>query len=203
MKGLLYYLITILLFSSCARSFYVIDPPGQYYSAKSEYSDIEMYYKYDVLASTKNKRYAKKQIKKGLNVVAVKIVNTTTQNITIGQTAKFYSGENEVNLLDMGFTHKALKQTTPSYLLYLLLTPTRFVATRNGTVTTNIPIGVLLGPGLAGGNIAFAASANKKFKEELFLYDLNNKQIAPGQTVYGLISFRNEEFLPLKLKIIK
>jgi hypothetical protein len=50
---------------------------------------------YDVLASTKNKRYAKKEIRKGLNLVAVKIVYSTMQNITVGKNVKFYSGDEE------------------------------------------------------------------------------------------------------------
>ena len=48
-----------------------------------------------------------------------------------------------------------------------------------------------------------AGNANKKFYEELLQYDILNRDIQKGETVYGLVGFRNLDFSPLTIKITK
>jgi hypothetical protein len=68
---------------------------------------------------------------------------------------------------------QTVKQSPASYLWYLLLTPVQFYSgsttTSNGYYTetkpaNSFPIGLIVGPGLAGGNMIAASSANKNFK---------------------------------------
>jgi hypothetical protein len=53
------------------------------------------------------------------------------------------------------------------------------------------PIGVIIGPALAFGNLAMAKSSNKKFQSELEHNDIEERPISPGHTEYGLIAIQN------------
>jgi hypothetical protein len=48
--------------------------------------------------------------------------------------------------------------------------------------------------------LILASSANKRFEKELCLYNIN-KDIKNGQTVYGLVGFRDIGYDPLSLKL--
>ena len=89
--------------------------------------------------------------------------------------------------------------------LYLLLTPMRFEVyeTNNGftETTSSTPIGLFVGPAIAGGNMIVAGSANKKFKTELEEYNLVNKTIKSGETKYGIIAINSNSSESLKLKL--
>lgn len=101
--------------------------------------------------------------------------------------------------MDSQATFKTLKQSVASHLFYLLLTPVSIYRTEtsNGfTETENIfPIGLILGPGIAGGNMIAAGSANKKFNQELMDYNIN------GETKFGLIGIRSKSYDALMLKM--
>ena len=107
---------------------------------------------------------------------------------------KVYSGGNPVAILDPNFVHAQLKQTVPTYLLYLLMTPMRLYTGNSST-----PIGLAVGPGLAIGNMAGAGGANAKFKRELESNYLNGRTIEPGETVSGLIGIADIGYNPLEL----
>ncbi|MDJ1501878.1 hypothetical protein [Xanthocytophaga agilis] len=55
------------------------------------------------------------------------------------------------------------------------------------TVTNSFPIGYVVGPGLVIRNMMVAGNVNKRFVEELGKYSLINREIKPGETVYGLV----------------
>jgi hypothetical protein len=67
--------------------------------------------------------------------------------------------------------------------------------------SSSFPIGLILGPGLAGGNMIAASSANKKFNTDLNDYDLNGKTIKKGETSYGLIGINSTNFDSIKIKM--
>ncbi len=46
-----------------------------------------------------------------------------------------------------------------------------------------------------------ASLANKNFRNELEQYDLTNRNIRPGETVYGLVSLREPNVAPLRLEL--
>jgi len=89
-----------------------------------------------------------------------------------------------------------IKQKVPFYLFYLLLTPTQLTVNED-----SFPIGYVLGPGLAAGNMAVASTANSRLKKELTDFDLFGKTIKPGQTLYGLIGIPEGGFLPLRVVV--
>ena len=169
-----------------------------------------MSYKHGVLAETGNKKYAKREIPKTTKVVSVKITNNSPQTIVIGENARFYSGNSEVRLLDPASVHHQLKQGVPIYLLYLLLSFITYdtdSGQQNGNYVTSqsnsIPIGLIIGPGISIGNMAGAGGANQHFLRELTHFNMINKSIAPGQTVYGLIGINDMGYNPIKLVLDK
>jgi hypothetical protein len=60
---------------------------------------------------------------------------------------------------------------------------------------------LIVGPGLAGGNMIAASSANKNLKNELMQFDLNGKTIKKGETVYGLIGSNSNSYESIKVKV--
>ncbi len=190
-----------ILMSSCAASFKSINPSTFNNFSKSENSDVEMAYKYDVLRERGNKKYAKKEWKAGIRLVAIRITNTSGKTIQIGDNARLYTENSEVRLWPSDLIHKRIKQTVPLYLLYLLLTPSELTTTSGTGEVGTFPIGLILGPGLAGGNMAVAGSANSRLKQELSMYNLLDKSIRPGETVYAIAGIPESGFVPLRLVV--
>jgi hypothetical protein len=101
--------------------------------------------------------------------------------------------------------YSSLKQSPASYLWYLLLTPMNLYTneTQNGfqTQTSSTPIGLVVGPGLAGGNMIAASSANKKFQQNLLDYNINGVTIKKGESISGLIGIRSDDYNSINIKV--
>lgn len=200
-------LISAMLLTSCASRYKKINPETINYSSKSIESNILVEYKYDLL----EKKYKKKETKNNIKLIAVKITNNTEKDIISGKDFKLsYENGNEISLIETEKLFKTIKQSPASYLWYLLLSPLQFYSgtatTSNGYYTetkpaNSFPIGLLLGPGLAGGNMIAASSANKNFKNELMAFDLNGKTIKKGETVYGLLGVNSNSYDSIKVKV--
>lgn len=196
-----------ILFNSCASGYKKINPKTIYYASKSIENNILLEYKYNLL----EKKYGKKETKKGIKLVAVKITNNTENDMVFGTDFRLvYQDGNEVNLIATEKLFKTIKQSPASYLCYLLLSPLQFYSgtttTSNGYYTetkpANIfPIGLILGTGLAAGNMIAASSANKNFKNELIEFDINGKTIKKGETVYGLIGLNSYSYDSIKVRL--
>ncbi|WP_017731833.1 hypothetical protein [Nafulsella turpanensis] len=190
------------LFSTgCASSYHSTHPPSNYFNSTENTDELAFSYRYDVLREKGNKKYAKKEDKKGLRVVAVKITNNTERPLFFPEDFEITSGHQSVYLLEPDYIHSKLKQGVPIYLLYLLLTPMKLYTSNNTGDVTTTEIGYVLGPGITALNMGMAANANNKFKRELLEYNLANQVIEVGETVYGIIGFQSIGYAPLKLKL--
>lgn len=187
------------IFCSCASSYKAIHPNSLSYTSSD--SSQTFAYKYGILGQARNKKYAKKEDKNNIKVVAIRINNNTMQTLKYGYNYKIFSGSQEVEILPVSTVTKSIKQTAPAYLLYLLLTPATFTVS-TGTSKSSTPVGFIIGPGLAALNVAIAAKANSNFKKEMEAYSIIDKEIKAGDTVYGLIAIQNTDFLPLSIRII-
>ena len=156
-------------------------------------------YKYDLL----EKKYAKKEEKKDLRLVAIRITNKSGQDLVFGKdVALTYENGNEIYIMENEKVFRALKQSPASYLWYLLLSPVSVYTTDSNGYEENVfPIGLILGPGLTAGNMIASGSANKKFKNELLEYNLNGTLIKNGETKHGLIGIKSNSYDALRLKI--
>ena len=190
----------ILFLSGCAASYRPIEPPSLNYTANDSQTGIEFAYRYDVLQEKGNKKYAKKEDVKDVKLVAVKLTNNTAGAINVGRDISFYAGQRRLTLLDPMVVKNTLRQIVPAYLPYLLLTFVNFYVS-NGTSTQVYPIGLVLGPGITIGNMVMAGTANKNMLIELNQYNLINKDIQKGETVYGIIGINNMGYDPLTVKM--
>lgn len=189
--------LTALLFlSGCASYYRPIHPPTVYYTSVENSDGISFSYRYNVLREKGNKKYAKKEDKKGLKVIAVKFTNNTDTTINIGTDISFYSGQNQVYPLEPMMVKNIIKQIVPGYLPYLLLSPLNIYYS-NGSTTQTYRTGLILGPGLAIGNMTMAGSANKQLLSELNLYNILYRDVQKGETIYGLIGIRDFGYDPI------
>ncbi len=200
-KKIIYLLIIISLYS-CASSYEMINPETLAYSSVDNQNGIKLEYKYDVL----EKKYGKKEKRKSTKVVAVKISNTTANDLTLGKNLFIQNGTGDkITLLENPQIFGPLKQNVPAYLLYMLLTPMTLNKTTTDTNTgvqemeTIFPLGFIVGPGITALNMITASSSNKKFKTELTEKNLIGKTIKAGETVSGLIGLQSDTFTNLSI----
>jgi len=191
-----------IFISGCAASYTPINPAFLHYNSHDTSNGIELSYKYDVLRERGNSKYAKKEDKKGVKLVAIKMTNTTDEVINVNEEVVFYADQNQIFPMEPMATKESLKQIVPGYLPYLLLTFTNLTI-YTGSSATTYPTGLLLGPGITIGNMAVAGTANQNMLYELYEYNILNKVIASGETVYGIIGVRDIGFSPISAKVKK
>lgn len=192
----------ILFFTGCASYYRPINPPTLSYVSNDLQNGIDMSYRYDVLKEKRNKKLAKNEDRNQVRLVAVKLTNFTDTTINIGQDALFFSGKNQIYPIAPLLMKNLIKQSTPSSLLYLLFTALKLNVYTSSS-SNSYPIGYVLGPGLTLLNMTTAASANKNLLKELNQYDLINKDVLKGETVYGLIGIKDNGHNPISLRIAK
>ena len=197
-RNALIFSIIIILFTSCATSYKAIIPDSVNFPAAENGSNFS--YRFDVLREAGNRKLAKKEERKLVRVVAVKLVNNTGQTLKYGYNYKIYSENAEIEVLSATRTTSYIRQSVPSYLLYLALTPAKLTFT-SGYKQSSFPLGFILGPGLAGINMAISGTANKNLRTELENNTIIDKEIKPGETFYGLIGIYDNHFMPLTIKI--
>lgn len=161
-----------------------------------------MEYKYDLL----DKKYKKKELKKGIKLVAIKVTNNSNRDLVFGEDIKIvYDNGSSPYIMENNQIYSSLKQSTASYLWYLLLTPMNLYTTSNQngfqTETSSTPIGLIIGPGLAGGNMIASSTANTKFEQDLLNYNINGTIVKSGKSISGLIGFRSASFNSIKVKV--
>jgi hypothetical protein len=196
--------LSIISLTSCASGYKKIAPKAINYLSNNIDNGVKLEYKYDLL----HKKYAKKEEKKGIKLVAVKITNESDKDIMFGKDTKLtFENGKEVFVMENDKVFKTLKQSPASYLFYLLLSPINFYTTKttynNGyqqSSSSSFPVGLILGPGIAGGNMLAASSANANFKSELMVYNINGTVIKVGETKYGLIGIKSDSFDALNIK---
>ncbi|AUS04806.1 hypothetical protein [Pseudotamlana carrageenivorans] len=198
-----FMVFVVSMLTNCASGYKDIQLKSLNYISKNEQSDIILEYKYDLL----DKKYAKKEVKRGVKLVAVRITNNSNEDIIFGRDVKLgYVNGQELYVLDNDKVYKTLKQSPASYLWYLLLSPINLYTYETngygGQETTNsFPIGLILGPGIAGGNMIAAGNANKKFKTQMLDYNLYGTVIKSGEVKHGLIGIEADSYEALTLTV--
>ncbi|MCB2377746.1 hypothetical protein LGH70_09150 [Hymenobacter sp. BT635] len=196
----------LLFATGCAGGYTAIRPTTvtSYTSVTSANSPVEFSYQYGALSiHGRNKKYNKKERKRGYQTVAVKVKNNTDQELNFSRDLELYFGDRPVAPVPSVQAANDLKQGVAIYLLYLLLNfnvgGTTTVNSSTGQTTTSGGTFIPTGPFIAGGNMIGASQANKNLRLEFAQHDLTNKSIKPGETVYGIISLREMNVAPLHL----
>ena len=162
---------------------------------------VSFSYHYDILRQANNKRYYKKEIKRNIRLVAIRIINES-DSITDLNRYEFYAGKNKAALLPVTSVYKKLKQKWWPFLFYSLLTinsmETHCIGGRCRTRSKIVfPIGVFI----AAGNIIYASISNQHFKKELSYFEYKPKSLQPGEHYYALIGIQEDNYEPITLHL--
>ncbi len=142
-------------------------------------------------------------MKSNLDAVAVTIENTGDTPLIFGQDIAVQSNGIIIPTHEAEYVYSSIKQKPATHLFYLLLSFLQLnIQDGTGQTTDSYPIGVVIGPGLAIGNMAVASTANRALNEDLVAFDLKNKIVQPGQTIGGYIYTDKSFTLNLTLKRI-
>ena len=114
-------LFAFLALCGCASGYRSISPQRAHFQGETNHSGLRFSYRMGVLSEVRNRKYAKREDRKGIRVVAVRLFNGTDRPLTVGQDIQFYTGDSELIPIDPSIVHAELKQGVPIYLLYLLL----------------------------------------------------------------------------------
>lgn len=201
---------TLSLLSGCAGSYHVLQPSKMAFTKATETPDITLEYHYNALTEANNKKYYKKEIKHGLQLVMLKITNNSQADLEYNKNYQLYTGANVLSILPTPTVYTQLKQQVPLYLLYMLLTSVNLYttsATTGGTLqksdTKTYPIGLILGPGITAINMITASSANTKFKADLETNNIFNKVIKKGESAFVVVGINSTSFQPISIKAIE
>jgi hypothetical protein len=140
--------------------------------------------------------------KRGYQVAALRVTNNTAQSLDFARDVVVYYGDRPITPVPATVASKDIRQGVPIYLLYLLLGSIRVGGTTDaytGTTTGGVPVPV--GLFVAGGNMLGAGLANSNMRKEFVQYDMMNKTINPGETIYGIVSLRENGVSPLRLAL--
>ncbi len=183
----------VVVFWGCASSYKNINPSSLNYPERPEAQGITFSYRAGVLTEAGNSKLAKKERKSDFKLIAVEIKNNTGRDLTFADDLELKLSYRNVAPLSSKEIHGKIKQSTPSYLLYLLLTPINVTTYNENTGASSgpIPIGLGVGPIITLLNVALSATANSSLKKELNQNDILNQIIPDGETTYGLIGVPN------------
>lgn len=194
---LIFTLGLFVLIGSCASSYNAIYSSTIKYNGISESDGVWFEYKYDVLQEAGNKKYAQKEVKKGYQIISVKITNNSDKAISFADHIKIFSGTQPVIPEAPEKIRRIIKQTTPAYLLYGLLWLNISKCENLECESTSLPIGIPI----AIGNMIVSGAANGDFLSELRQNNLINKVIEPGETAYGLMGVKSTGYGNLNLLV--
>lgn len=201
MKNKIYILaIFTVLMSSCAAIYNPIEPSYLSYELAGNYNGLKLSYRYGILAELNNKRYARKESKQKIKLVAVKIENTSNQTLVVGSDFNLISNGQAIEFIKSAEAYQKLKQKNWPALGFLLLALTPPVQTTNGASVADFPLGMVAGPMLAAGNIFVAINANKQFQSELQSNTILGSTIKPQETIYGIIVLNSDQENPIEIK---
>jgi hypothetical protein len=198
-RGVSFILIASILIS-CAGSYRPIRPQALTYGSSYESTGIRYSFQHNILTTTGNKKYAKREAKRPVKLVAIELTNNTDHAINFRKDVKIYMGDRQVLPVETSVVHQQLKQPAPLYLLWGLLWVVIYKCdgpNPDDCSTTPLPVGLVIGVG----NMAAAGSANDKFLTELNSNNILDKTIAPGETVRGLVGITSDAAGSISLRI--
>jgi hypothetical protein len=178
----------IFVITGCAATYNPIVHQNLAYPGDTGRDGVKMLYEYDVLQSTGNQRYAKKENKRAIHIVAVEIANQTNRVLKFSEDVELYSGNRLIRVLPPDVVFKEIHQVSGLYMLWSLFWVVISKCENNDCSVIPVPIGV--GIGLI--NFGTARKANKDWMYDLTQYNMLNKTIQPGETVNGLIGFSGQ-----------
>lgn len=180
----LFFLLISLLVQGCAVDYLPIRIEEIPFYHKVQNSCISYSIQYNTLLIRGNTRYAQKESKHHIKVMAIEFTNLTKKTIHFKKDVIVKIGGIPVSPIPPEVVKAKIHQSVPAYLLHTLLFLRLPRCQGVDCGTTNYPIGVPI----ALGNMAIASNANAEFLSELKNYDVAHSTIKPGETIRGILS---------------
>jgi len=204
---IIFLLIAILIISSCARPYRKINMTSIPFKENRVENKISYSVRQGLMYNTRNFFYAKKEQKKDLSLMAIKIINKSELPININDLQFSCGASVPIAPIRKEDYYNAIKQKAGLYWLYSVgfmvypkpavtkdpvtgvqtnqpNNPKKFI--KNGKQYIPLPFGLPV----AAANYGIAYRANKKLKNDLEYLDLANKVIQPGDSIFGILSFK-------------
>jgi hypothetical protein len=192
-------LFCILGLWSCAGMYHETKVAAYNYTIKHQNlnDSIDYYYINDIMQKHKFRKYKNKEKRKGVAMVAVKLVNNSTDTIAVSyEKLNVYINQKKATLLSPLEYYTKVKQIS---WLYLCWCPISYISTKTefrtsppyGLYTTRkvYPVGLPIGLY----NFFIARAANKNLKKDVINNDLMGRKIYPGGVATGYIYIQNPE----------
>lgn len=187
------------LFCSCATSYKSINPQKLYFNSATVGDNLNYATRSNVLAEAGNERYAKKEIKNSVRLIAVQVVNKSDRDIVLRKDARFFLGDKVVFPIEPEQLKNQLKQPAGLYMLWSLLWVVVAKCENDDCNVIPIPLGFLIGVG----NTSKASKANKALLSELEQNNILDRTIHPGEAVTGLIGVASSGDTALRIELSK
>lgn len=207
-KSFITIAILIFLVSSCARPYRKINMSAVPFNEFRSDQNISYSIRQGVLYNMRNFFFARREMKKNLSLVALKIVNNSDTAININDLRFTCGALLPIQQIGVNEYFNVLKQKPALYWLYSVgavvypkpavytdpvtnnqfpkpNNPKKFI--KNGKQFIPIPIGLPV----AAANYAIAYRSNKKMLLDLQLLNLTNRVIQPHDTIQGILMFKN------------
>jgi hypothetical protein len=196
-KRMLAFLLIGSILISCASYFRPIVPQSMSYGVMQSGDEISYAWRYNVLAESKNKKYARKELNHGIQLLAVQVQNTGSEEIVLREHAKFYMGDKLVLPMEPQQIQQQVKQLSGLYMLWSLLWVIITTCDSFDCSIIPLPVGLVIGIG----NLGKASRANKDLLAELSANNILDKRIAPGETATGLVGIASGSLIPIEIRI--
>lgn len=140
-----------------------------------------------VMYNMKNYFFARREQKAELSLIAIKIINKSELPLHIRDLQFTCGATVPVSPVKMDDYVNAIKQKAGLYWLYSVGVVVYPRPPRESKKFIPLPFGIPV----AAANFGIAYRANKRMKQDLGNLDLSNKVIQPGDSIQGLMPFKN------------
>lgn len=194
--------LLIFLQFSCATGYKNVAPDteGGHFYQEFTLDSISYGYDVDLFKTQAKKRYVKKAERQGVDIIGFKITNhSAVDTLRPIRDLRFYIGEKVVKPLTTKETQKLVKQGEVAHFAwYLIALPIPSVIDVVGPFV-QVPIALII----ANYNLFRSGSENRRFMGNLKDNEVMYKNIPPGETIYGMVSFKDLPEGQLEFRKIK
>lgn len=179
--------VLIILIGSCARPYRKINMSAIPFKEVRDDNTISYAIKQGVMYNMKNYHYARKEQKKNISLVALKIINKSDLPVNINDMQFTCGATIPITPVKIDEYYNSLKQKAGLYWLYSAGVVVYPRPPKGSKKFIPLPFGLPI----AAANFGIAKKANKKMLNDIQLLDLTNKVIQPHDSIQGILTFKN------------
>lgn len=183
----------VAFLTGCASTYKPVAFESLDYTGAQSAGALDVAYRYEAQPGY----YGKKARKRGYDVIAVRVTNTTDAPVNLSPSAlRIQAAGAPVSPLRPEIVADNIRQPIWTYLLWNLANVTIF--DEEGDIVAFVPIGL----GISVLNMLQSSFANGKVENAYAEQNLMGKTVPPGQTVEGLLFLSTTGFAPLTFEYV-